>query len=88
MSMLASYKMKPKKEVRNIYNFIVICLNISSIVMGLYLLVLGLIDFVYGDNFVDNDLFWRHSWFCKCISIILFASQINSCEDNNYNGCS
>ena len=80
MSMLTSYHIKSNNEAKNIYNFIVISLNVLHIIIGIYFIVLGIIDFIYGDNFVDYDLFWRHTWFCKYISIIIFSSEMSTCE--------
>ena len=79
ISIITSCKIKADNEIKNIYNFIVISLNALGILIGMYLVVLGIVDFIFGENFVNNDLFWRHTWFCKYISIILFSSQMSSC---------
>ena len=75
-----SYKIKSKNQIKTIYNFTVISLNILNIVIGIYLVVLAITDFIYGDSFIENNLFWRQLWFCKYISIIIFSSQMSSCE--------
>ena len=65
---------------KTVYNLLLISLNTLDIVLAIYLISLGIMDIIYGNTFIENDLFWRHAWLCKLTSIIIFSTQIISCE--------
>ena len=50
------------------------CLNISDLVMGVYMLIMGITDFVYQGEYAIIDSWWRHSWQCKVAGFLSLLS--------------
>ena len=65
---------------KTVYNLLYISLNTVDIVQAIYLIVLGIIDMIYGSTFIENDLFWRQTWLCKLTAIIVLSAQVISCN--------
>ena len=49
-------------------------LNISDCAMGLYLLILGVVDSLYLNEYAAIDSWWRHSWQCKVAGFFALLS--------------
>ena len=51
-----------------------IYLNASDCSMGLYLLIMGVIDSLYQKDYAGIDSWWRHSWQCKVAGFFVLLS--------------
>ena len=49
-------------------------LNISDLAMGLYMLIIGITDFLYQGEYATIDAWWRHSWQCKVAGFLSLLS--------------
>lgn len=44
--------------------------SISDVTMSLYVIIISIINLYFGSSYIDNDLFWRKSLFCKFFGIL------------------
>ena len=49
-------------------------LNISDLAMGVYMLIMGITDFLYQGEYATIDSWWRHSWQCKVAGFLSLLS--------------
>ena len=49
-------------------------LNISDLAMGVYMLMIGITDFLYQGEYAIIDSWWRQSWQCKVVGFLALFS--------------
>ena len=67
---LLYFKKKKIQQMAQVYRILIIIMNISDLVLGLYLMILTISDAIITDTMVEIIGFWRKSFYCLIVSNI------------------
>ena len=66
-------------KIKSVNSIILRTINILDLLFGLYLILIEIIDSIYGIHFIEYDLSWRQSLFCKILAGATLFLIITSC---------
>ena len=66
------YKSSQRENVK-IYRILTINMNCCDFVLGFYLMILGTIDSIFKDKFIEIVGFWRQSFYCSTLANAAFV---------------
>ncbi|XP_060551778.1 G-protein coupled receptor GRL101-like [Ruditapes philippinarum] len=68
------------RDLRNgkVHSFLITNLAIGDFLMGVYMMIIAIVDFYYRGNYILHDRFWRESELCKFAGFIsTFSSELS-----------
>ena len=70
------FRFRPQHQSNKVQMFLIVNLSIADLFMGIYLMMLLLVDLNWGDNFPSYSESWRQSMLCKTVGVL----SVFSCE--------